>query len=172
MQHRILLMRHAKSDHADATLADHDRVLAERGRRDTPTMATWLADQGRIPERILSSTSARTRETVAGMLSVWGESPEVVYVESLYLASAETLLWTAREQHADANSVMLLAHNPGISMLASTLAGAMLPMPTAAIAIFTIESESSASPIRELDQRTHVRLEHYVTPKSLAAAPE
>ncbi|MEL6107470.1 MAG: histidine phosphatase family protein [Planctomycetota bacterium] len=172
MKHRLILMRHAKSDHADVTLADHDRVLADRGRRDTPTMAMWLAKHDLIPDRILSSTSARTRETVASMSNVWDEQPEVVYVESLYLASAETLLWTAREQHAEARSVMLLAHNPGVSMLASSLAGAMLPMPTAAIAVFTIASESGANPLRELNQQTQVQLEHYVTPKSLAAAPE
>ena len=172
MQQRLILMRHAKSDHDDPSLADHDRVLAKRGRRDSPVMANFLADQDLVPARILSSSSTRTRETVTKMLEVWSQTPEVCYHENLYLASAETLLWTARTEHDDASSVLVLAHNPGIAMLASSLAGTVLAMPTAAVAVFRLQSESDTCPLSELDQRSAIELEHYVTPKSLGGDTE
>lgn len=131
-------------------------------------MARWLAEHELVPELILSSSSARTRETVELMLDTWPTPPKVVYSQNLYLASAEALLWTTRSEHANAASVLLLAHNPGIAMLASTLSGAMLPMPTAALAIFKVNGEADESPLAELNKRTRVELEHYVTPKSLA----
>ena len=132
----LILMRHAKSDWGNASLSDHDRPLNERGKRDAPHMAQWLQNVGVVPDRVLSSTSERTRETVGLMMEEWSRHPSVAWEQQLYLASPDTILSTVGRQGGDVDRLMIVAHNPGMSYLVSALAGESRDMPTAAIAIF------------------------------------
>lgn len=135
----LTLLRHAKSDWGDASLADHDRPLNARGRRDAPAMAEHLAGLGDTPQRILSSTALRARTTAESFGLTLGVRVELD--PELYLASAATLWAKAAAQGA--TSVMLVAHDPGLSDLASRLsAGDIEHMPTCAIARFTWELSS------------------------------
>ncbi len=137
----LALMRHAKSDWADANLSDHDRPLNARGRRDAPVMARWLAEQGFLPEVVLASTAVRVRETVERLLSVWSHQPLVMFSQSLYLSSPTTILELVRCEAFSSTgrrpaAVLVIAHNPAIERLVSELAGVATRMPTAAVAIF------------------------------------
>jgi phosphohistidine phosphatase len=58
----LLLLRHAKSAWPDG-VEDHDRPLAERGRRDAPRMGAYMADVGIEPNVALVSSARRTQET-------------------------------------------------------------------------------------------------------------
>jgi phosphohistidine phosphatase len=58
---RLVLLRHAKSAWPD--VADHERPLARRGRRDAPVAGRWLRTAGRVPDRVVCSTARRARET-------------------------------------------------------------------------------------------------------------
>ncbi|HXT88463.1 MAG TPA: histidine phosphatase family protein, partial [Trebonia sp.] len=58
---RLLLLRHAKSDWPD--VADHERPLAKRGRRDAPVVGRWLRTSGYLPDAVICSTAARARQT-------------------------------------------------------------------------------------------------------------
>lgn len=159
----LILMRHAKSDWGDEALTDHDRPLNSRGRRDAPRMARWLESVGLVPDRILSSTAQRTRETVSLMSQAWTNSPHTMFRESLYLATAETMLQSISQQGRDASRLMVLAHNPGIAHLVSHLSDQFVDMPTAAIAIFQLE-KMAWNRIRP-DQT--MNLVHYMRPKAL-----
>ena len=132
---KLILMRHAKSDWSDGSLSDHDRPLNERGRRAAPRMAVWLKSVNCVPDAILSSTAARTRETVKFLSGVLGEI-NVSWDESLYLSSPDTILNTIRSQGNDARCLMVVAHNPGMTHLSSVLAGESISMPTAAAVVF------------------------------------
>ncbi|SVB52950.1 uncharacterized protein METZ01_LOCUS205804, partial [marine metagenome] len=46
MPKRITLLRHAKSNWTDASLADHDRPLNQRGSKAAPDMGKRLAGLG------------------------------------------------------------------------------------------------------------------------------
>jgi phosphohistidine phosphatase len=59
----LLILRHAKSDHGEASLSDHDRPLNERGKRDSPRIGERLLEAGLVPEVILSSTAKRAKKT-------------------------------------------------------------------------------------------------------------
>lgn len=136
---QLILTRHAKSDWGDPTVADHDRPLNDRGRRDAPVMARRLAESGTAIERIISSTALRARTTAAA----FGKALEleVELDHELYLASGHTLLQKAAE--AEAASVMLVAHNPGITDLAWNLSGGGIEhMPTCAVARFVWHADS------------------------------
>ena len=140
----LLLMRHAKSDWADAALEDHDRPLNDRGRRDAPRMGRLLAAEGLVPDLVVCSTAVRARQTLEGLAAGGGlGEAAVVYEASLYLASPATILAVARAAAAaaaaaggdDPERVLLIGHNPGMEELASRLAGRFVRFPTATIAV-------------------------------------
>lgn len=59
----LLLIRHAKSSWDDAAVADVDRPLNDRGRRDAPAMAKRLIKAGISIDRFVSSPARRARQT-------------------------------------------------------------------------------------------------------------
>lgn len=135
---RLVLVRHAKSDWGDASLDDHDRPLNDRGLRDAPVMARRLADTGFRPETILSSTALRAA-TTADIFADVLDAP-VDRRERLYGAPAELLLGTAAQRGAA--SVMVVAHDPGMSVLAGRLSGeGIAHMPTCAVATFAWDED-------------------------------
>jgi phosphohistidine phosphatase len=131
---RLALVRHAKSDWGDPGLDDHDRPLNDRGMRDAPRMAALLAESDFSPAAILSSTALRARTTAGFFAEALGAPLELQ--ERLYGASASTLLSTAAA--VGQPSVMVVAHDPGMSDLAEQLSGGGIShMPTCAVATFT-----------------------------------
>ncbi|MDB4664588.1 histidine phosphatase family protein [bacterium] len=160
---RLILMRHAKSDWGDKSLADHDRPLNRRGMEDTPLMAQWIAENDLLPDQILCSSAERTRETVELLLQAWSANPDWSLVESLYLATPHTIVSTIRSVFSGSETLMVVAHNPGITYLASMLAGKGIDMPTAAIAVFQVTNAEWC----ELDSETPLQLTHFMRPKAL-----
>jgi phosphohistidine phosphatase len=119
---RIVILRHAKADWPDG-VADHDRPLAERGRRDAPVAGRWLAASGITPDLTLCSTAARTRETWKLVVHELPQRPRTVYEERLYEASPGELIAVVNEVPDDVGDLMLVGHNPGMHALADILAG-------------------------------------------------
>ncbi len=134
----LVLVRHAKSDWGDPGLDDHERPLNARGMRDAPALAARLAASGFEPDVLLTSTALRARTTAGFFADALGVAAEPR--EELYGASARTLLATAVA--AGAPRVMLVAHDPGMTVLAETLSGGGIPaMPTCAVATFAWETD-------------------------------
>ena len=119
MTRRLILTRHAKSDwHTD--LADHDRPLNARGHRSAAAIGRWLAERGHVPDVACLSTAQRVVETWDGIAPRLGRDVDVVWDRALYHSSPDTMLDTLSQQSA--NTVMLIAHNPGMGSLAPLLA--------------------------------------------------
>jgi phosphohistidine phosphatase len=118
---RIALLRHAKADWPQ--MADHERPLAERGRKDAPVVGEWIAAQGITPDLTLCSTAARTRETWKLVVSRLPHRPKTVYEERLYEAAPGELITVANEVSDEVRELLLIGHNPGIQGLAEALAG-------------------------------------------------
>ncbi|EPH46574.1 histidine phosphatase family protein [Streptomyces aurantiacus] len=118
---RIVLFRHAKADWPE--VADHERPLAERGRRDAPVAGRKLVDSGIAFDLALCSTAARTRETWKLAVQEFPQRPRTVYEERVYEASPGELIAVLNEVPDDAQNVVLIGHNPGVHGLADVLAG-------------------------------------------------
>ena len=116
-----MLLRHAKS--AWPGVPDRDRPLAKRGRRDAPKIGRWLRDRGYLPDAVVCSAARRTRQTWKLVARELGGSPSVRFEPRAYDASALTLLYLARELPSQCRAALLIAHNPGLSDLATSLAG-------------------------------------------------
>ena len=96
-------------------------------------MADHLVAAGLVPARIVVSSSARTRETVRRMLDVLGDV-EIVVDPDLYHASPADIKGVVEAHIQDTTPLMVVGHNPGMEMLASSVAQALTPFPTAAVA--------------------------------------
>lgn len=141
---RLVLIRHAKSDHG-AAVPDHERSLNGRGRRDAPRMAAWVAEGGYVPDEVICSDAQRTRETLDLMLPAWSPAPSVRHEADLYHADPESALGVIAS--ARGRTVAVVGHNPGIGLLAAQLAARApdhprwVDFPTAAVAVMAFEAE-------------------------------
>ena len=167
---RILLLRHAKSDWKDYTLADFDRPLAPRGRAAAPRVAAWIRDRDLVPDRVLCSAARRTAETWERMVPKLGEVP-VVYRRALYHASTHAILEQLVKQDDEANAVAVVGHNPGIAEFAyrysvfgnkKKIARLRRKYPTGALAVLSFRIDRWA----DLPGASGT-LEYYVRPKQL-----
>lgn len=145
---RLILMRHAKSDWDDPLLPDHDRPLADRGRRGAELVGGWLREEGYLPDLALVSTSTRTRETWALASASLPPCP-ARFEPTLYHAAPPVLL--ARLREAEGDCALLLAHQPGIGAFAERLLSRpfcdpdFARYPTAAVAVIDFDADSWAA---------------------------
>ena len=111
---RLILMRHAEAGW-HINMDDHERPLSASGIRDAKKIGSWLKEKEYVPDEVISSTSVRTRETLSHLFL---ECPQI-FEKSLYLADAEQMKSTLKTLLSE--TVILLAHNPGITELAHDL---------------------------------------------------
>jgi len=116
----IVLFRHAKADWPQVN--DHERPLAERGRKDAPVAGRKLADTGIHLDLALCSTAVRTRETWKLAVHELPERPKTIYEERVYEASPGELIAVLNEVDDEAQNVVMIGHNPGVHALADILA--------------------------------------------------
>lgn len=148
---RLCLMRHAKSDWSDPSLPDAERVLNKRGRRVADFMAGYIFQQGMEPDVVLCSTARRAVATVAPLAEKC-PTLRVIYRDTLYMAMPEQLLDIIRDAPADAETLLVVAHNPGLGLLASFLSQSSADQgargkaddgaeafPTGALAVFDLD---------------------------------
>ena len=152
---RLILFRHAKTAPRAPGQEDIDRPLTERGVQDCAQMARRLAREGLIPDVVLLSPSARTRQTWEQAAPAFpGARAEVV--KAIYEASVDDLAAVLADTPPDADTVMMIGHNPGLQELAVSLliegSGAAhhveqleARFPTAAAAAFLIDADGRAA---------------------------
>ena len=80
-------------------------------------MARALAERGLRPDLALVSGAVRTRETWERLHEDFGDV-EVRYEPGLYNASAERLRRSVEAAGDEAGCLLILAHNPGVHLLA------------------------------------------------------
>ncbi len=126
MTKRLILMRHAESGWNGSEVDDHDRCLTQQGVSDARAGGAWLAKKVYLPDVALVSTSRRTRETLAAAQDNMADCA-VDFLPELYLGSPGRLL-SVLQQRSE-NTVMMIAHNPGIAALAAGLLAGRFPHP-------------------------------------------
>jgi phosphohistidine phosphatase len=169
---RLLLLRHAKAERSRPGEGDHDRALAERGRTDAPRIGRYMARHGFVPDLALVSTAVRTRETWALCEPVFERRPPATFDRRIYEAEPQAILGAIRETDRGVATLLVVGHNPGLQELATMLVASgdvdarqrmKEGFPTSALAIvnFALDDWQSLHPRAG-------RLEHFVTPRSLA----
>jgi phosphohistidine phosphatase len=119
---RLCLFRHAKSDWGDPSKDDFERPLNSRGEKAAAFMAEWIAQSPYRPDLILCSTAARALATCAPLLDALGGKVPVIYRDELYHAMPDEMLAEIRNAPDEAETLLVVAHNPGLVLLAMALA--------------------------------------------------
>jgi phosphohistidine phosphatase len=112
----LVLLRHSKTEPHRSD--DHSRRLTSRGRDDAAQVRRWLSVEDLVPDRVVVSTSARTRETWE-LASVGHAVPE--YDDRVYEASVSDLLEVVEQTSPDVTTLVIVGHNPSIEQLAWAL---------------------------------------------------
>jgi phosphohistidine phosphatase len=152
---RLILLRHAKAEGESPSGDDFDRPLAPRGQREARAVGAQLAAQGFEPDLVLVSPAVRTRETWE-LAELALACADVRFEPALYNAEAGAILRAAEKAGAEARTVVVVAHNPGLQELAvrlmrdgacpaDFLSRAQRHFPPAAVAVFDIDAAGRAS---------------------------
>lgn len=105
----------------DLGIDDQDRMLTTRGREDAARLGHFLSEAAHIPDLVLCSPAARTRETLESLLPELGARPAVQYLSELYLAKPPAILAVIRRTRKAIGSLMIVGHNPGVENCAREL---------------------------------------------------
>jgi phosphohistidine phosphatase len=143
-------MRHATArSHGES---DHARELTRRGVAEANEVARRLAAAGVRPALALVSSALRARQTWEAVERECGPC-EVRADESLYSASADTVLEVLRLVPVATGTVAFVGHNPAAEYMAGVLSGGdgdpeamrvlLRGMPPATAAVFGITADWS-----------------------------
>ena len=139
----LTVLRHAKSSWKYASLADSERPLNKRGKRDAPVMGERLARTGIRPSLIVSSPAVRAWTTAKIIAEAISYPREFLQRDQrLYLAGMRTIIDVVAEQDLGFNSIMIVGHNPGLTDFANYLVpGLTSNVPTCGIVSVDIDSD-------------------------------
>jgi phosphohistidine phosphatase len=171
---RLLLFRHAKAERSEPGMEDRARRLVERGQKDAATVGAYMASHALVPDRVMTSPSARTKETWKFAAPAFKPAPPATPVERLYDATPHDILGVIKGAPPATQSLLILGHNPGLHAVALMLVASgdietrerlREKMPTCGLVIidFAFDDWGKLHP-------QSGRLERFVTPKSLSAA--
>lgn len=119
----LILMRHAKTIPHSSDINDWDRYLTEHGIYQAQISANFLLNNSNIiPQLIICSPAKRaiqTAEIVADTLNL--PNNIIIPKNSLYNNDLNSYLDTIYQVDDDIRKLMIVGHNPSISMLAALL---------------------------------------------------
>jgi phosphohistidine phosphatase len=129
---RLMLLRHAKTEHDAPSGQDQDRRLDDRGRLDAAAIGAWIGRNPPVPDAVLVSTAVRAHQTweIAGeaIKDVIGKrlraELRVEFLPDLYGAEPAQLLHIVRMAEViDPKRLLVVGHNPGMHEFALALTG-------------------------------------------------
>ena len=140
----LYIARHAKSSWKDPDLADIDRPLNKRGKRDAPLMGKVLKKAGVKPDLILTSPAERAVATARIIADKIGyPKDDIIEDGAIYGAGVNDLLKVIHGIDDSFDSAMMFGHNPAFHELAEALTDrTMEKFPTCAV--FCVEFDAGS----------------------------
>ncbi len=119
---RLYVLRHAKAASALPGMRDFDRPLEASGRLASGILAEKLAENGTQIDQIISSPSARTRETLDEATRFLKNKPTIKFEQEIYSGEWDSYLDFIRAAKG-ARSLMIVGHNPACEDIVHQLVG-------------------------------------------------
>jgi phosphohistidine phosphatase len=140
----LYIVRHAKSSWENPLLADFDRPLNERGKRDAPRMAKRLKEKRITPDLMLSSPAKRALSTCKQMAEVLGYNKDKIKTNpDLYHSDEDEILRVIRTIKDHHQTAFIFGHNPGLTEFVNAISEANIDnVPTCGIVACTFETDS------------------------------
>ncbi len=131
----LYIVRHAKSSWDAPDLNDLDRPLNDRGEKDAPRMGKRLKERNVTPGAVYSSPAVRAFSTAKLIVDAIGSPSHSIHIKrALYHADAESLLRVVHAANDNADSIMIVGHNPGLTEFANDLLNEFIDnIPTAGV---------------------------------------
>jgi len=159
----LLLMRHAKSSWKEPTRADFDRPLSRRGRKAAQRMGRLMLAGNLLPNAILCSPAARSRETCLLLQQEWTFDRNVDWNPALYHCPATRLCEILRTANSAAECLLVIGHNPGLADFLFATVQFEESFPTGALAQLSVELDSWS----EFHPETVINLEDIWRPREV-----
>lgn len=115
---QLILLRHGEAGFSDGV--DFQRQLTTKGKENLNRLGQTLQPTGMKVDHLYCSAATRTRET-AEIIKKYIDIGTERYVREIYEGGLEALIKYLENTPADAQSCMLIGHNPTISVLISHL---------------------------------------------------
>jgi len=142
----LILIRHATAESENFQKKDFERQLEAIGRKESEKVGEFIKGKGINPEKVVASSALRTMETAKLATGVLGFNPDnIVSSPDLYNAGFQKIIGEIYKTGDDVQTLVLVAHNPGISQASTALAktGNFQLAPSAAVSLsFQIEKWS------------------------------
>jgi phosphohistidine phosphatase len=113
----LTLLRHAKSAWDDPVARDFDRPLNPKGARAAVAIGQHMRSLGLSFDHVVASPALRVMETVEHLARGYGRAIEPEWDRRLYLASTAMLIDLIHALPPEAESALLIGHNPGLEEL-------------------------------------------------------
>lgn len=136
----LVVLRHAKAVPPDG-LADVDRPLAGRGRRDAPVAGRWLREHVPGIDAVVCSPALRTVQTWRLVAAELTAPPDARLEPAIYEASVRDLLDVVWRLPTAESTVLLVGHNPGLTGLVHELTGAWVELRTSSVAVLRLADD-------------------------------
>ncbi|PSU27865.1 phosphohistidine phosphatase [Photobacterium lutimaris] len=135
----LFLVRHGKSSWDDPTLDDHERPLNNRGLKNIPKMVHRLNGWQQGPQLIVTSSALRAAQTAYLFSEGLGCAPKLESNSMIYTESAFELIDIIRETSDVVDRLMLVGHNPALTVLAQMFGFKEENIPTCGVVVFGFE---------------------------------
>lgn len=135
----VIFMRHASALSYSNDGYDHTRELSSFGIKEVNYVASKLKDTGFSPDLILTSDAIRAKKTAAIVHKNFSKTAQIIHTNLLYLADSEAILNQLLGLSNTFNIVLLISHNPGLTLLVNKLGYQTKSLLEAQIVIFKFE---------------------------------
>jgi phosphohistidine phosphatase len=135
-----------------------------------------MAHLALVPDLVICSTAARTRQTWDLVAAEFSDKIPVTYDERIYEASADSILEVVKHTNGHVHALLLVGHNPGMRDLAETLIASgniearqrlLEKLPTAGLAVIDFPMDDW----RKLHAKAG-RLDRFVAPRTIEPATD
>ena len=159
----VYIVRHAKSSWDFLNLEDHERPLLKLGIVRTRLICDYLKKKKVSVDLLISSHAVRANETAKIIAEALDPEENIRIDQKLYEADAGDLFQMLMEMPEDADSVMMVGHNPTVTEFVNTYLRKPIEwMPTSAVACFVFKTKSW-----EMLPDARHKTKFFITPKML-----
>ena len=148
----LYLLRHAIAEEYRVGFPDSERALTAEGREKLADVMRVAAAAGLQPDVIVSSPYKRAMQTAEDAAKLLGYDEQILLSREITPAGIPENAWQEVRELSEADSVMLVSHEPFVSIMSSYLLGAtslVMSFKKSGLSCFLVEPTGSM-PVAEL----------------------
>jgi len=143
----VYILRHGEAEEGGSRVADRDRKLTAKGKRDLKEVLKVARDAETSPDVILTSPLRRAQETAAIAAEVLG-CKEIIETRSLLPGANPEQVWKEICTDHKVDAILLAGHQPHLGSLIGVLLEAPVMVDVKKSSLLRIETHGKLGPPR------------------------